>query len=91
MKVDESSEDTVILLSQFSCIGLGYLISSELMILAAVLFAFNCRDVIVCGTVRLWFVGIFKSAATEKWSEIIPDVDTERTSHPLEKIIRSRA
>ena len=54
------------------------------------LIAFNLCYAVVSGAVRLWFVGILKSATTEKWSEIISDVDTERTSQSLEKIIRSR-
>ena len=49
------------------------------------LIAFTLRYVIVCGAVRLWFVGILESATTEKWSEIISDVDAERTSHSLEE------
>ena len=89
-KIDESVEDTVILLSQFRCVG--FRISNQFRIFrisalkAAVLITFNFQYMIVCGTVQPWFVGTFKSATTEKWSKIISDVDKERTSHPLDKI-----
>ena len=58
------------------------------------LIAFNFRFMIVWGTVRLWFAGILKSATTEKWSKIISDVATERTSPTFEenrKIKRMKA
>ena len=48
------------------------------------------RYVMVCGTVWLWSVGIFKSARTEKWSEMASDGGTDKTSHLLEKIMTSR-
>ena len=73
--------------------SVGYLISSELLILAlraSMLIALDFRYMIVCGTVRVVFVWIFKSTAAEKWSEIRSDVDTERTLHRLENIRRSR-
>ena len=57
-----SAENTVILLNQFSCIGFRR--GSELLIstLKAVkLITFNFRSMIPCGTVQIWFVGIFKS------------------------------
>ena len=71
---------------------LGYLISSKLpisVLKSAKLIAFNFRCVIVCATAWRCFVGIFKLATTEMWSEIIPDVDTERPSLSLENIIKS--
>ena len=52
--------------------------------------AFTFWYVIVCDTVWLWSVGIFKSAVTEKWSELTSDGDEARTSHPSQKITRSR-
>ena len=93
MKIDENTEDTVILLRQSSC--LGFRISNHLKILISVLqdsilIACNFRYLIVCGTVSLWFDGICKSATTEKWSEIKSEADTERTLHPVEQIVRSR-
>ena len=49
------------------------------------LITFNFRYNTVCGTVRLWVVGILKSASREKWYEIISEVDPKSTLHPLEK------
>ena len=73
---------------------LRYLISPEVLtsgFKASILVDNNFRYLIVCGTVRLWFNGICKSATTEKYSEIKWEVDIERTLHPIEKqIIRSR-
>ena len=54
MKIDESAEDTVVLLSQFNGIGLGLLIRSEFWLSALkapILMAFNLQYVMVCGTV----------------------------------------
>ena len=54
------------------------------------LIAFNFRILIVFGKVQLWFVVIFRSATTEMSSETLSDDGTNRASHPLLKIIRSR-
>ena len=35
-------------------------------------------------------VGIIRSAPTVEWSEVLSDVDAERVSYPLEKIMRSK-
>ena len=47
-------------------------------------------NLIVCETVWQRLDGICKSATTENWSEIKSKIDTERTLHPVEQIIRSR-
>ena len=72
MKIDESMENTVILLSQFSCISFGVSNHFAIMIAlkASMLIDCNFQYLIVCGMVRLWLNGICKSATTEKWSDI---------------------
>ena len=52
------------------------------------LIACNFQYLIVFGTVRLWLDGIRKPSTTEEWSEILSEVDGERTLHPIAKIIR---
>ena len=93
MKIHESVEDTVILLSQFSCIC--FQISNPIRIWisalkSSMLIDCNFRYLIVCEMVRLWLDGICKLATTEKWSEIKSEAERERTLHPGEQIIRSR-
>ena len=57
---------------------------------ASMLIDCNFRYLIVCEMVRLWLDKMCKSATTEKWSEIKSEVETERTLHPEEQIMRSR-
>ena len=51
---------------------------------APILIAFKLQYLMVVGTVWL-FLGMFRSATTEKWSEILSETDTESMSNPLEK------
>ena len=57
---------------------------------AAVYIACNSRYLIVYDTVQLLFVGIFKSATSKRWSQILSDVDKERTLHHREGVTRSK-
>ena len=80
-KIDKGAEDTVILLSQSSCISFRTSNQFRILISAlktAMLIVCNFRYLTVCGTVRLWFDGICKSATTGKWSEIKSAADTQR-------------
>ena len=71
-----------------------YAINSELLtsVLKVLwLIAFNIRYVIVCGTVCHWFPDIYRSAASEKWPEILSDTQENiapfSEDHKIESMI----
>ena len=69
VKTNDRAEDTDVLLSRFS--GIGFRVLNQIGIFDIGLKGFHIDGLQltvcdVCGTMRLWSVGIFKSAITEK-------------------------
>ena len=93
VKIDESAEDTVVLLSQFG--GIRFRVLNQIGIVDVGLKGIHIDglQVTVYDGLRYSVTVVcryFKSATTEKWSEMASDGDTNKASHLLEKIMTSR-
>ena len=93
MKIDESAEEAVVLLSQYG--GIGFRVFNQIGIVDVGLNGFHIDglQLTVCDGLRYSVTVVckyFQISNNRKWSEMASDGDTDNALHLLEKIMTSR-